>query len=178
MHRLTTRELAALLACLTLMPATTRAAELIPGRCHMGSCSWFSLEEKDLVGTAKAGALFKIVLKGWQSHHPDGNYGRRAPRQGGQARTSYVFCSKTKPALINRDVQGRWAAEYLPINAAFGPPGVQETATTIYFAACHAIGAGNQEDMTDLARRFGYPEQETEGPEEKPITQLEDILKP
>ncbi|KQT09033.1 hypothetical protein ASG40_10235 [Methylobacterium sp. Leaf399] len=144
----------------------------------MGFCSWFSVEEKDLAGTAKAGALFKVVLKGWQSHHPDGNYARKTPRQGGQARTSYVFCSKSKPALINRDEQGRWAAEYLPINAAFGPPGVLETATTIYFAVCHAIGAGSQTDTTDLARRFGYPEQEEEGPAETPIAQLEDILRP
>ncbi|WP_156387748.1 hypothetical protein [Methylobacterium sp. Leaf399] len=178
MHRPRTRKLAALLACLSLTPAPTNAAELISGRCHMGFCSWFSVEEKDLAGTAKAGALFKVVLKGWQSHHPDGNYARKTPRQGGQARTSYVFCSKSKPALINRDEQGRWAAEYLPINAAFGPPGVLETATTIYFAVCHAIGAGSQTDTTDLARRFGYPEQEEEGPAETPIAQLEDILRP
>ncbi|RVU14178.1 hypothetical protein [Methylobacterium oryzihabitans] len=144
----------------------------------MEYCDWFSIEEKDLTGTSKAGALFKIVMKHWQSHHPDGNYARKTPRKGGQAKTSYTFCSKTKPALINRDVQGRWAAEYLPINSEFGPPGAQETATTIYFAACHAIGAGNREAITDLARRFGYPEREEEGPEDKPVTQPEDILKP
>ena len=178
MHRPRTRKLAALLACLSLTPATSNAAELIPGRCHMGACNWFSVEEKDLVGTTKSGALFKVVLKGWQSLHPDGDYVRKTPRQGGQARTSYVFCSKSKPALIDRDGQGRWAAEYLPINAAFGPPGVLETAATIYFAVCHAIGAGNRESTTDLARRFGYPIQEDEGPEEKPITQPDDILKP
>ncbi|KQP40250.1 hypothetical protein ASF49_20855 [Methylobacterium sp. Leaf104] len=144
----------------------------------MDTCNWFSIEEKDLAGTAKAEALFKVVLKRWQSHHPDGNYGRKTPRQGGQASISYAFCSKTKPALIDRDGQGRWTAEYLPINAAFGPPGALETATTIYFAACHAIGAGNRESATDLARRFGYPEQEEEGPADKPITRPEDILKP
>ncbi len=122
MHRPRIGKLATLLACLTLTPATTNAAELIPGRCHMDTCNWFSIEEKDLAGTAKAEALFKVVLKRWQSHHPDGNYGRKTPRQGGQASISYAFCSKTKPGLIDRDGQGRWTAEYLPINAAFGPP--------------------------------------------------------
>jgi hypothetical protein len=49
-----------------------QAAELFIGRCHMEICSWFSIEEKELIGTSSDGALFKVVTKSWESDHPCG----------------------------------------------------------------------------------------------------------
>lgn len=138
--------------------APVQAAEVIPGRCHMDMCSWFSIEEKDLVGTDRNGALFRVVTKFWQSQHPGGSYDRRTPRRGGGTATSCALCSKTHPALLEAGTPGRWAVNELDLGPESVLPGAAETATAVYFAVCHAVAVTNTgEELTRLARRFRYP---------------------
>ena len=105
--------------CLAIISLTgpAVAAELHNGRCHMDYCSWFSIEEKDLVSSNPSGALFKVTTRGWSSHHPNGSYNRRTRRTGGESTASFVFCSKDRPALIFQD-ESKWVAHTLA-------PGVQ-----------------------------------------------------
>ena len=96
---------------LCVVPALARpatAGELFEGRCHMDVCSWYSVEEKDLVGTNAKGALFKVVIKGWTSQHPNGSYGED-PAHRRQSGVSYVFCSKSEPLVIT-GAENRWSA--------------------------------------------------------------------
>ena len=123
--------------------APIQAAEVTPGRCHMDMCSWFSIEEKDLVGTDRDGALFRVVTKSWQSQHPGGSYDRRTPRRGVGTATSYALCSKTHPALLDAGSAGRWVVNELDLGPESVPPGAARTATAVYFAVCHAVAVTN-----------------------------------
>lgn len=148
------------------------AAELMKGRCHMDYCSWFSIESRDLVGSNARGALFKVELKGWTSHHPRGDYGRRSPRTGGETSTGYVFCSKKNPAAIWDEDAGHWSAATLNLAS---PSGAEENAVIQYFAVCHGIQSGQdaQSSFESLAARFGYGKIATDL---KELKRPEDIL--
>lgn len=160
-----------------LSPLTAHAGELLRGRCHMGSCGWFSLEEKELVGSGPDGALFKATFKGWQSQHPDGNYDRKVSRKGGKPMVSYYFCSGTRPAVIVQVPGGGWQVDTLALNSPDGPPGVLEDTTATYYAVCHAVAADGPDAFARLGRHFGYPAMD-EPPDAPTITKPADILKP
>lgn len=133
-----------------------RLGTLVRARCHMDSCGWFSLEKADYVGASEKGWLFDVTARRWRSEHPDG-YDKRAPRKGGDEDTSWVFCSKTHAALIEKDGDGYRAAALAPGDRErlFG---AIESAMIFYYAACHNTAV---EDVYraagDLARRLGYP---------------------
>ena len=144
-----------ILAISAALPAS--AAELHLGRCHMDYCSWFSIEETDLVASNASGALFKVVTRGWSSHHPGGSYERRAPRKGGQMSTQFIFCSKTTPALLFPN-EGRWLAHILAPGSGESVFGYNESSHKQYFAVCHRVSIGDvYSEMPGLAQRFGYP---------------------
>ncbi|GJD93147.1 hypothetical protein [Methylobacterium iners] len=161
----------------TVAAAPTKAAELLRGRCYMDICSWFSIEERSIVGSNSQGALFKVSMRGWESRHPDGTYDRPAPRKGGQISTSYHFCSRPKPAVIVPTDRGGWQVDYLALNTPYGPPGALENVTATYYAVCHGVAASNPAAFVELGRRFGYLAME-EAPEGSPIARPEDILRP
>jgi hypothetical protein len=39
---------------------SVHSAELMPGRCRMDHCTWFSIESGDIIGSNARGALFKV----------------------------------------------------------------------------------------------------------------------
>ena len=151
-----------------------QAAELFIGRCHMEICSWFSIEEKELLGTSSDGALFKVVTKWWESEHPGGEYEQRARRTGGEQTVSYFFCSKTRPALIWADDKGEWNASHLAPGSPLGPSGAAESATRQYFVVCHAMST--DDDVIEEAKKFGYPPTEFP-PDDRKLTRPEDFIK-
>src|SRR4051794_8618931 len=152
-------------------PAPSQAAELFRGRCHMDQCTWFSVEGKDLVASDPRGALFKVTMKWWESHHPNGSYEKRAPRKGGEATVDYVFCSKSKPAVLYRSQGEKWTGTILSISA---PSGASETATAHYLAVCHGAAVKDERDLTRSASKFGYTRQDEDSFE---LGRPEDILK-
>lgn len=147
------------LALLALAGVITsvQAGELFMGRCHMNQCSWFSIEERDIIGTSVHGALFRVRSRDWQSAHPNGAYEKRTPRTGGEESTNYVFCSKRKPAVMfpnGRDVKSQ-IIRLAPgnLDAIFG---ATEYANMYYFAVCHGITPKDENDIPRLGKRFGY----------------------
>jgi hypothetical protein len=158
----------------SLLSGAAFPAELMQGQCRMDHCTWFSVESRDLVGSNAKGALFKAELKGWTSHHPNGSYGRRSPKTGGNSSASYFLCSKTKPSAIWQDDNGHWMVAGLNLGS---PAGAEENAVIEYFAICHGIQSGSDRSSSfeELTQRFGY------GPltysDLREIARPEDILK-
>jgi hypothetical protein len=134
-----------------------QAGELHRGRCHMEQCSWFSIEEKDLVGTSVHGALFKVRSRDWQSSHPNGSYDRQSRRSGGDESTNYVLCSKRKPAVIfpNSNEATSELIRLAPGNLD-AIAGATEYVNMYYFAVCHGLIPKNEQDIERLGKRFGY----------------------
>ena len=132
--------------------------KVIRARCHMDACGWFSIEAAELAGSSPKGRLYKLTTKWWESEHKGGNYDRRAPRTGGEVATSFVFCSKQRPAWIDYDEdQKAWLATPLQpgnSNAVFG---AAESAYAMYWAACHNTVVGDVYTEGDiLGRKLGY----------------------
>jgi hypothetical protein len=167
---------AALITCVAGLASSGAAlsGELMQGRCRMDYCNWFSIESRDLVGSNTKGALFKVISKGWTSHHPNGSYDKRRPRTGGEASTDYYFCSKTKPSAIwQSDTEG-WKVAALNLGS---PSGAEENAVIEYFAVCHGVqsGHGTSESFDALSKRFGYAS--VENADLQDVARPEDILK-
>jgi hypothetical protein len=131
--------------------------KIAPGRCHMDYCSWFSIESAEALGEAPHGVLFKLDTKWFSSHHPRG-YDRPAPRKFDNEGTSYVFCSKTKPALLSQsDDKKTWTADFLAPGNRQEVFGANETALAYYWAACHrAIVKDVYDEGARLGQKLGY----------------------
>lgn len=165
---------------------TALIGKVVRGRCHMDTCSWFSIESMEPAGQSGRGQLFKMTLKWWESYHPGGSYDRRAPRQGEESATSFIFCSKTVPALIDKDDRGSgWSATMLAPGNSDAIFGATETALTLYWAACHGKAV---EDVYKggerLGKEFGYQvkwpvdsDGIVEPPDNKALQQPTDALK-
>lgn len=151
------------------------SAEVREGRCHMGSCSWYSIEETDLIASSTKGALFKVATRWWSSSHPDNDYGKRARRTGGAIGTSYVLCSKTSPAILSQDGT-KWEVHRLSPGHSDAVFGATESAYRWYWATCHQVTASDPYNDTErLARRFGY--KVPEGAVDGSINEPQDILR-
>jgi hypothetical protein len=165
----------ALIACIGgLTSSGALSAELMQGRCRMDYCAWFSIENRDIVGSNASGALFKVISKKWTSHHPSGSYDKRRPRMGGDTSTSYYFCSKTKPSAIWKDDVGLWKVAVLNLAS---PSGAEENAVIEYFAVCHGVQSGHDTSDTfdALTKRFGYAP--VEAADLRDVARPEDVLK-
>jgi hypothetical protein len=139
----------------------------------MNECSWFSVEERDLVASNATGGLFKVTLKGWVSEHPGGDYSRRRPRHGGETSIAYFLCSKSRPAVIWESDMAGWEVGYLAPGSPLGPAGVEEAATVEYFVVCH--GVDPEGDFAAVGRHFGYPVEDNR-PAGRHLSQPEEIL--
>jgi hypothetical protein len=122
------------------------AAELHRGRCHMDYCTWFSIEERDLAGTNNAGALFRVVMKGWESHHPNGSYDRRR----------------------------RWDAAFLPLGMVYGYLETATRMYFAVCHGTSDGDIERAGGLTEIAMQFGYPLSEETG--ELELRRPEEIL--
>jgi hypothetical protein len=143
-----------------MLNATTdpvHAGELFQGRCHMDTCSWFSIEERDFVGTSPHGVLYKVLSRDWESLHPNGSYDKRTPRRGGGESTNYVLCSKTKAAVMfpSKDQPKSEIVRLAPGNLE-ALAGATTYANVYYFAVCHGVYASGEKDMERFGKKFGY----------------------
>jgi hypothetical protein len=137
---------------------TALIGKVVRGRCNQETCPWFSIESMEPAGQSSKGQLFKMTTKWWESYHPGGNYDRPAPRKGGEVATSFVFCSKTMPAFIDKDDRAPgWSATTLAPGNTDAIFGATETALALYWAACHGkvvddVYKGGER----LGKEFGY----------------------
>lgn len=131
--------------------------KLIPGRCHMNSCGWSSIETRKLVGSTPKGELYELGMKSWSATYPDGNYNRPARRVGdGTVKISYVFCSKQAPIWID-NYEGRWLASRLQPGNSKAVFGANEAKYALYWGACHrAIVRDVLSGGDHLGKKLGY----------------------
>lgn len=142
------------------------------GRCHMGSCTWFRVDQLDRLHSAGEDHLFRAQVRWGSSDRPAGVPGRADPRdvaiawQG--AREIHVHCAARLPALIERDEEGAWQATRIDL---VGTAGAMESAATLYAAICHPA-----EDWRGpgFAARHGY--RGVEGDPFIPLERPDDIL--
>lgn len=168
--------LAILTVCIS--PVAT-AREAVIGRCHMDECSWFVVLSKDIVGSSDNGALFRITAAGGSSIHPNGAYNRKAPiKWNDTPNTTYVFCSKSLPALMYDVGTGEFTSVFFHIGPDSFPPGVLESAFSIYLYVCHGVSSLNKSPVDSLIKKFNYSVslQDIEAAE-KAVRTPQDLLK-
>src|SRR3954453_20179342 len=144
--------LAAFLLSAPALAQDYNRTDLIRGLCQPNGCDEFSLVSVDPVRTAPEGRLTRTRLKIFHA-----NYSGRVPRA---EETGYVYCSRTKPAVI-AEKQGRTVGILL---APFATEDSRETIrrytnfTATYFAICHGAEAGKRavRDLRGLAQSLGY----------------------
>src|SRR5829696_6645250 len=69
-------------------------------KCRMGQCQWLKLESARFLGRSSKGELYEVSQKWWTScRGPPQNDGR-GPLKFERNQSSYVFCSKTMPAIM------------------------------------------------------------------------------
>ena len=113
--------------------------KLLPRYCHMGECTWTSIENRESQGQRGDGELFKVTTRRWHAEYPNGmSYDAPAPRTGGEYADEYVFCSKTRPAVASF-FDGKWMADTLSPDQPEGVYGYNSSTYTLYFAACHGL---------------------------------------
>ncbi|HEY0116346.1 MAG TPA: hypothetical protein VGB54_11535, partial [Allosphingosinicella sp.] len=108
------------------------------GRCHMGGCSWFRVEDFAMVRETPDMALLRVTLREGSSTHGNG----RPPRENSNAAIAwnaqpsetYILCSSSRPALIERAENGRWEAVRMDLVTTAG---AMESAAAQYAAVCH-----------------------------------------
>lgn len=139
----------------------------------MGTCSYFSVEERDFVTSIPLGVLVKTTERLFESQHPNGDYDRPARRTGGGLTTNYYFCSKQQPAMVSK-IDGKWLVSFL--GSVASPSGVMTSATIAYFYVCHGVNAKDASTET-FARKFGYRTDPDEDFSQTPAAAPEDVLK-
>lgn len=150
--------------------------KLVPTRCHMGSCGWFSIEDIAPVGSTPIGTLYAVGEHSFHAEWPrDVDYNVPMPKRDGGMRVSMVFCSKTHPTTFGY-YDGKWIAAGLQPGNEKAEFGYNESAYDEYFAVCHnAIING---DPKLLARRLGYQfaTHDIDGDLDPPVTMPTDAL--
>src|SRR3954447_21998398 len=126
--------------------------DLVRGLCQKDGCDEFTILAADRIKTIEDGTLFKTRL---QTFHA--SYGGRQER--GQE-TGYVYCSRTRPAIM-AEQSGQPMAFYLPPFATQeGRESVRKTANfhALYFAICHGREAGKAavHNLAGVAQSQGY----------------------
>jgi hypothetical protein len=129
---------------------------VLQGRCHMDYCSWFRIEKTVLVGKNSQDALYQVVTRGWESHHPNASYETRTPRTGGKVSTGYVFCSHRRPAVIFSH-GGKWLVHTLAPGSGDSIFGFNESGYKEYFAVCHGLKIDDvYSDGVEAGQKLGY----------------------
>lgn len=128
-------------------------AELIlPGRCpHMGMCWENKFLKKTLLEKGRDGTLYSVELAGrsWRIES-------QPPDTFEPTRTSYVYCSKTRPAFIFK-TDGKFIAHLL--NPGGDWYGYNQSDYPVYWATCHNFVGPDffSEVMKNRAIQLGYP---------------------
>ncbi len=156
---------------------SSHATGLFAGRCRMGECQWFAIDDKLLIASNPDGELFKVTVRGWVSFNAEPDYSlldydRPLDREGGDPGTEYFFCSAKRPAILWQENSGKFRAVPLNVHHIFG---VTEYVIAQYFAACHGEIPS---DDNDLARQHAYVDHGAESDEpEFDLDRVEDILR-
>jgi hypothetical protein len=144
----------------TIALAAAAAVPAAPPRlvhCRMMECRWERRVSNEVERTTPRGQLRKYVVSAgtsvYRTNRPPSAYSR-AIRIAWEPRpkASYIFCSRSQPALAFQSDDGRWIAHALDL---FSLPGYHTTSAIIYTRACHGLDFDFANSERRL-RRLGY----------------------
>jgi hypothetical protein len=162
------------LALVISTPALARGydkADLVRGLCRPDGCDEFSVKSARPLASSEDGTLLKTKLK---TFHAGPNGRKDLGEEDG-----YVYCSRTRPAIL-ADREGRTMAFFLaPFATAASREDIRKNSNyhAVYFAACHGIEEGRAavRDVHGVALTHGY---DVPAPQPKYVAlkRAEDIL--
>jgi hypothetical protein len=167
------------LVALALVLATPALAQtydrtdIIRGLCRPDGCDEFAILAASPLATGDEGRLMQTRVKTFHAS----SAGRRELSE----ETGYVYCSRTRPAII-AEKAGRTMAFYL------APFATQESRETIrqnanfhalYFSICHGLEAGRAavQNLPGVAQELGYRVARPQS-QSVALNRVEDILPP
>ncbi|WP_262032269.1 hypothetical protein [Microvirga sp. Mcv34] len=147
-----------LLAALALVLATPAFAQIhdrpdiIRGLCQPDGCDEFAIAAASPLTRTGEGTLMRTRVK---TFHASSAGRRELSEENG-----YVYCSRTKPAIV-ADKGGRTMAFYLaPFATKESRETIRQNANfhALYFSICHGLEAGRAavRDLPGVAQELGY----------------------
>jgi hypothetical protein len=164
------------LALVLATPALAQAydqAAIIRGLCRPDGCDEFAILAASPLATGDEGRLMQTRVK---TFHASSSGRRELSVENG-----YVYCSRTKPAIV-AEKGGRTMAFYLaPFATRESRETIRQNANfhALYFSICHGLEAGRAavQNMPGVAHEFGYrvalPQSQSVA-----LSRVEDILPP
>jgi len=147
-------------------------ADIVRGLCRPDGCDEFAILAASPQGKAGEGTLMQTRLK---TFHASSRGRRELSQENG-----YVYCSRTKPAIIGKK-DGRTMAFYLAPFSTESRETIRKNANfhALYFSICHGMEAGRAavRNLPGVARDLGY---RVALPRSQYVTlsRVEDILSP
>jgi hypothetical protein len=167
------------LVALALVLATPALAQtydrtdIIRGLCRPDGCDEFAILAASPLATGDEGRLMQTRVK---TFHASSSGRRELSEENG-----YVYCSRTKPAIV-AEKNGRTMAFYLaPFATQESRETIRQNANfhTLYFSICHGLEAGRAavQNLPGVAQELGY---RVARPQSQSVAlgRVEDILPP
>ncbi len=125
--------------------------DIIRGLCRPDGCDEFAVLGASPVAKAGEGTLMKTRVKTFRAS----SGGRRELSE----ENGYVFCSRTRPAIL-AEKNGRTMAFYIAPFSSESREAVRQNANfhALYFSICHGLEAGRAaiRDLPGVAQNLGY----------------------
>ena len=126
--------------------------DLVRGLCRPDGCDEFAILAADRLTATSEGALFRTRVKTFHAS----SAGRKELGQ----ENGYVYCSRTKPAIMSEQGGTTMAFLLAPFARAESRESVRLNANfhALYFAICHNMAAGRAavHDLAGVAQSHGY----------------------
>src|ERR687898_2829109 len=162
----------ALVLSFPAMAQSYHRADIVRGLCRPDGCDEFAIVAASPQGKGGEGTLMQTRLK---TFHASSRGRRELSQENG-----YVYCSRTKPAIIG-EKGGRTMAFYLAPFSTESRETIRQNANfhALYFSICHGMEAGRAavRNLPGVARDLGY---RVALPQSQYVTlsRVEDILSP
>jgi hypothetical protein len=162
------------LALVLATPALAQSyhrSDIVRGLCQPNGCDEFTVLRADRIAASDEGTLLKTRVRTFHASS--------AGRQERGEQDGYVYCSRTRPALM-AERAGRTMAFYLASSAtAESRERIRQNASfhALYFSLCHGTEAGRAavHNVSGVAQSFGYRVALAQS-KLQPLTRAEDIL--
>src|SRR5829696_1825677 len=133
------------------MAQTYDRADVVRGLCRPDGCDEFAILAASPRGKGGDGTLMQTRLR---TFHASSRGRRELSQENG-----YVYCSRTKPAIIG-EKDGRTMAFYLAPFSTESRETIRQNANfhALYFSICHGMEAGRAavRNLPGVARDLGY----------------------
>jgi hypothetical protein len=155
-------------AAVLAVSVSAAQAGVVKGKCDGDKCDAFEVVEQSAVKTdaVHGEGLILARIKSWVQ---DGE-----KRNGETEETGYVFCSKTRPAMLIQD-NGKTLVKFLaPAAKADVEKNINLYAS--YYEVCHSKGAEVAQGLDELAKQLDYKVSRTDSSELKQANKPESVF--